>query len=95
MGTMGIKDINIKIRTTYFIDYYVRILVPNSWQDLHSAPFVNLYAASIASDFTWPVFTALLLEGAIFETTDIYELGFSYLYIRIFNGCINKCFTKD
>ena len=52
-----VKDTNIKIRTTFFIDYCVWILVPNSQQDMHSA-----FCSWLASPQTSPVFTALLLE---------------------------------
>ena len=42
-----------------------------------------LCAAHIASDFTCVYCTA---AGTIFGTTDVYELGFSYLSISIFIG---------
>ena len=40
-----------------------------------------LYVASIATDFTCVYYTA---AGTVFGTTDVYELGFSYLSICIF-----------
>ena len=42
--------------------------------------------ASIALDFTCVYSTA---AGTIFGTTDVYELGFSYISIGVFN------YTKD
>ena len=53
-----LKDTNRKIRTTFFIDYCVWILVPNSLQDMHSAFWTRL-----TSPQTSPaVFSLLLLE---------------------------------
>ena len=51
------KDTNRKIRTTFFIDYCVWILVPNSKQDMHS-----VFCGRLTSPLTSPVFTVLLLE---------------------------------
>ena len=51
------KDPNRKIRTTFFMDYCVWILVPNFQQDMHSA-----FCTRLTSHQTSPVFTALLLE---------------------------------
>ena len=51
------KDTNRKIRTTFFIDYCVWILVPNSLQDMHSA-----FWTRFISPQTSPVFSLLLLE---------------------------------
>ena len=71
------KDTNRKIRTQFFIDYCVWILVPN-FNKTCTAP---LCAAHIASDFTCVYCAA---AGTIFGSTDVYELGFSYLSISIF-----------
>ena len=46
-----------------------------------------LYVASIASDFTCIYNTAV---GTVFETTDVYELDFSYLSISIFREKIQN-----
>ena len=40
------------------------------------------FCAQLTSSQTLPVFTE---AGTIFGTTDVYELGFSYLSISIFN----------
>ena len=68
------KDTNRKIRTTFFIDYLLEI-----WFQIPS--IYILCVASIASDFTCVYNTAV---GTVFETTDVYKLSFSYLYISIF-----------
>ena len=74
------KDTNRKIRTTFFIDYCVWILVPNF---IARHAHYLLYAASIALDFAC-VYCTRTAAGTIFGTTDVYELGFSYLSISIF-----------
>ena len=51
------NDTNRKIRTTFFLDYCVWMLVLNSKQDMHSA-----FCGWLLSPQTSPVFTVLLLE---------------------------------
>ena len=62
------KDINRKIRTTFFIDFVFEF-----WFQIPSktctVPFSSVNCAAC---------------GTFFGTTDIYELGFSYHYISIF-----------
>ena len=52
---------NRKIRTTFFKDYFVWILVPNSLQDMHS-----VFGARLTSPQTSPVFSVLLLEPLMY-----------------------------
>ena len=54
--TVNDKDTNRKIRTTFFIDYCVLILVPNSWQDVHIAFCVRLTSPQTS------LFTVLLVK---------------------------------
>ena len=61
-----------------------------------------MYAAHIASDFTSVYCAECAAAGTIFETIDVYELGFSYVSISIFNcmyqyllSCISGFFLKE
>ena len=75
------KDTNRKIRTNFFIDYCV------SWFQIPSKTCTAPFACHIASDFICVYCTA---AGTIFGTTDVYELGFPYLSISVFNEtCIS------
>ena len=74
------KDTNRMIGTTFFIDYCVWILVPNSKQHM-SAPFVR--CSHLHRFHLYCVYCTA--AATIFGTTDVYELGFSYLSISIFN----------
>ena len=90
------KDTNRKIRTTFFIDFCVGI-----WFQISSkTSTVPFRTAQIASDFTC-VYCATAVT--IFGTTDVYEHGFSYLSISIFNNthtfwynyCLEVCFDDN
>ena len=51
-----------------------------------------LHAVHIASDFTCVYCTAV---GTIFGTTDVFELGFSYLPVSIFNQPSHKTHAQN
>ena len=66
-----------KIRTTFFIDNCVWILVPNSKQDMHDA-----YCAQLTSPQTSPVFTVLLLEPFWNHRCIWTRIFWSFYYLR-------------
>ena len=73
------KDTNRKIGTTFFVDYCVWVLVPNSQYKTCTAPFVCV--AHISSEFTCFFYVVV---GTIFGTNDVNELRYSYLSVSIF-----------